>query len=260
MKKINVIIPNYNYGKYLETCLLSVFVQRCSCEIEILVSDDNSTDQSLGILKRMKSSYETENIKLNFFESSINRGEVENTCFLLEKCDGDYIAYLDADDFWIDPYKLQKQFDFMEENPDHSLCFTGNLGLTEAEGYIPHAEADYWLGPPNDYSDEQIGNPDFIARNENCITSSSRFFRNYPDLVQKEFFSKFQYSDWALTYELSLRGRIKLLYSPSFVYRIHQESLSRASGPGTGFDEWRSKTDSIFEDRKTEYLKKNLQH
>lgn len=253
MKKINVIIPNYNYGKYLETCLLSVFVQRCSADIEILVSDDNSSDQSLGVLKRMKKFYENEKIKLNFFESDVNKGEVENTCFLLDRCDGDYVAYLDADDYWIDPNKLQNQFDFMEQNPEYSLCFTGNLRLIESEGYVPHAEGDFWLGPPNEYSAEEIGEPDFIAKKQNCITSSSRFFRNYTDLVQRDFFSKFGYSDWALTYELSLRGKIKSMPYPGFVYRVHPGSLSTISDPGVDIHQWRSEMEKIFEDRKTQY-------
>lgn len=253
MKKINVIIPNYNYGKYLELCLLSIFVQRCSCEIEILVADDNSSDQSLGILRRIKNFYDNEKIKLNFFSFEENRGEVQNTCFLLEKCDGDYIAYLDADDFWIDPNKLQKQFEFMEENPEYSLCFTGNLRLTEKEGYIPTPEADFWFGPPNDFNDEEIGNPDFIATRENCITSSSRFFRNYPDLSQRDFFSKFEYSDWALTYELSLRGKVKLMHYPSYVYRIHPGSLSKISKDGA-----KAVTSPIFEQRKQEFLQQKF--
>ena len=82
MKKINIIIPNYNYGEYLETCLLSVFSQKIDCDVEVLVSDDCSPDQSLGILKRFKKNFSSEKMKLTFFENSINQGEVKNTKFL----------------------------------------------------------------------------------------------------------------------------------------------------------------------------------
>lgn len=253
MKKINVIIPSYNYGQYLEICIMSVFLQRCSCKIEILISDDNSSDQSVGVIKRLKSLYETEEIKLTFESFDKRLGAMENICSLIEKCDGEYIAYLDSDDYWINPYKLQKQFEFMEANPDFSMCFTGYLGLTEAEGYIPVPEGDFWIGPPIGTNVDEIGDPDFIANVHNCIFSSSRFFRNYPDLCQRDFYSNFVAVDWAMNYELSLRGKIKLLNFPSFVYRIHPVSLTKTSK-----DADKSLTSPIFEQRKQEFLQQKF--
>ncbi len=254
MKKINVIIPNYNYDKYLETCLLSVFLQKVNCDVEVLVSDDCSPDQSLGILKRFKRDFSSDRIKLSFFENSINQGEVKNTKFLLNQCDGDYIAYLDADDYWIDPYKLQKQFDFLESNPNYSLTFTGYIGLREEE-YIPHAEGDLFIGIPPHLDPEEISKPEFIAGVNNCIFSSSRFFRNYGDLAL-DYFDNFVYTDWPLNYELSLRGQINYQPYPSYVYRIHKNSLSRKvilSDPSINSDEWKTKTNKIFETRQNEY-------
>lgn len=252
MKKIDVIIPNYNYGKFLEMCLMSVFLQRTNFKIRIIVSDDFSSDQSLGILARYKNIYETEFIQMDYFQNSENLGEIENTCFLLEKCKGDYIAYLDADDYWIDPYKLQKQFDFMENNPEYSMCFTGHLMYGETEDFVPHSEGNLWMGPPNEYDREEIGKPDFIAKVHNCISSSSRFFRNYPDLANRNFLKNFSYTDWPLNFELSLRGKIKYLDFPGYVYRIHGKSLSRSIDitSTNSEQEWRTKVIEIFEERK----------
>jgi glycosyltransferase involved in cell wall biosynthesis len=254
VKKINVIIPNYNYGEYLETCLLSVFSQKIDCNVEVLVSDDCSPDQSLGILKRFKRNFSSEKIKLTFFENSINQGEVKNTKFLLNQCDGDYIAYLDADDYWIDPYKLQKQFDFLESNPNYSLTFTGYISLQDGK-YVPHAEGDYFIGVPTHLQLEEIVKPDFIAGVNNCIFSSSRFFRNYGDLAL-DYFDNFAYTDWPLNFELSLRGQIDYKEYPSYVYRIHQDSLSRKESKENvtiSIDEWRAGTNKIFETRQNEY-------
>ena len=92
---------------------MSIFTQKVNCEVEIILSNDNSTDESLGIAERISSRYNTNNIHLKVFSQEENIGEIENTKFLLSKCDGKYIAYLDADDYWIDPYKLQKQYDAM---------------------------------------------------------------------------------------------------------------------------------------------------
>ena len=254
MKKINVIIPNYNYGEYLETCLLSVFSQKIDCDVEVLVSDDCSADQSLGILKRFKRNFSSEKMKLTFFENSINQGEVKTTKFLLSQCDGDYIAYLDADDYWIDPYKLKRQFDLLENNPGYSLTCTGYISLQDGK-YVPHAEADYFIGAPTHLPAEEIFKPDFIANVNNCIFSSSRFFRNYGDLAL-DYFDDFGYSDWPLNFELGLRGQIDYQDYPSYVYRIHHDSLSRKESKEnvvTGMEEWRAKTNKIFETRKNEY-------
>lgn len=254
MKKINVIIPNYNYGEYLETCLLSIFAQRVDCEIEILVSDDCSSDQSLGILKRMLKNYSCEKIKLNFFENTINRGEVCNTKFLLNKCDGDYIAYMDADDYWINPLKLERQFNLMEEKIDYSMTYTGYLAL-ENGNFAPHGEGDYFIGPPQHLDIKKMVSPEFIANVANCIFSSSRFFRNYGDLALN-YFDNFSYSDWPLNFELSLRGKINYESYASYVYRIHQDSLSRKDHINkTEFDlvAWKLEKKQIFETRQNEY-------
>jgi glycosyltransferase involved in cell wall biosynthesis len=254
VKKINVIIPNYNYGEYLETCLLSVFSQKIDCEVEVLVCDDCSPDQSLGILKRFKRDFPSDKMWLNFFENPTNQGEVKTTKFLLSQCDGDYIAYLDADDYWIDPYKLQKQFNFLEINLNHSLTCTGYVSLQNGK-YVPHAEADYFMGAPTHLPSEEVFKTDFIAKINNCIFSSSRFFRNYGDLAL-DYFDEFGYSDWPLNFELSLRGKINYHDYPSYVYRIHTDSLSRKESKQNAIieiEEWRSKTNEIFETRKNEY-------
>ena len=187
---------------------MSVYIQKTDCEIEILVNDDCSTDYSLEILSRFKNYFEIPNIKLNFFENQNNKGEIQTTKFLLEKCDGDYIAYLDSDDYWIDPNKLQKQFE-----------------------------------------------PEFIARERNCIFSSSRFFRNYGDLAL-DYFDTFAYSDWPLNFELSLRGRINYSSYPSYVYRVHPGSLSKkemGEKDPNNTEEWRLEKVKILEARQNEY-------
>lgn len=244
MKKINVIIPNYNYGKYLEMCLMSVYTQKTDSEIEILVLDDCSTDYSLEILSRLKNSFHIPGIKLNFFQNQSNIGEVETTKLLLDKCDGDYIAYIDADDYWIDPNKLQKQYDFLEKNKEYSLSYTGYLILRD-DKYEPHAKGDFFLGPPLGFDPEKELNTNYITNNHNCIFSSSRFFRNYGDLSQ-EYFNHFSGSDWPLNFELSLRGKINYISYPSYVYRIHPGSLSRTPTDGVNYDSWYQDNDNAF--------------
>ena len=217
--KVSVIIPCYNYSKYIEMCLLSVLCQRCDYDIEILISDDCSTDNSFNIIKRIKNAYDNlPGFEIKCFSHPNNIGEIQNTKFLLENCEGKYIAYLDADDFWTNPFKLSKQIEFMENNPDHSLCITGYVQLKDSGSYIPIDTFNHWFCPNVELSSENLCKGNIVG------SSSSRLFRRYDDLFN-DYFYNFPYSDWVVNFELSLRGKIGYLDFPSYVYRIHENSL-----------------------------------
>jgi glycosyltransferase involved in cell wall biosynthesis len=223
--KVSVIIPCYNYSKYIEMCLLSVLCQKCDYNIEILISDDCSTDNSFNIIERIKKFYvDIPGFDIKCFSHSTNIGEINNTKFLLENATGEYIAYLDADDFWTHPLKLNKQIEFMDNNPDYSLCITGFMQLFENGEYVPTDDFNYWLCPKGDLSTQNLLNSNIVG------SSSSRLFRNY-DNIFKDYFYKFPYSDWVINFELSLRGKIKYLDFPSYVYRLHENSLSEKNCP-----------------------------
>jgi len=75
MKKsieVSVIIPNYNYGKYIEECILSVIESDFDhSKLEIIIVDDASTDNSVGIVNKVKA---TTDIQLNLIKHAVNLG------------------------------------------------------------------------------------------------------------------------------------------------------------------------------------------
>lgn len=217
--KVSVIIPCYNYDKYIEQCLLSVIVQRTTFPIEIVIGDDNSTDNSFHIANRVKSLYENNFIQFKIYKNSENLGEVKNTKKLLENSIGQYVAYLDADDYWITPDKLQKQVDFMDKNPNCAMCVTGYISL-ENGNFVPTNDLSYWLCILDKSSES-------LTKINKVGSSSSRLFRNYNNLI-KDYFIHFPFSDWPLNFELSLLGDIEYLDYPTYIYRIHDNSLSKA--------------------------------
>lgn len=129
MKKVSVIIPIYNSEKYLKECLDSVINQTYK-NIEIICVNDVSTDKSVDIIK----SYKDKRIKLvNLkYNSGVaiarNRGIEEST--------GDYICFIDSDDYWILD-KLEKQVKFIEEN-DYSFIYSDYAYLKENKKHIAH--------------------------------------------------------------------------------------------------------------------------
>ena len=120
--KVSVIIPCYKFEEYIEQSILSAVSQKTNFEFEILVRDDFSDDRSQLNIERVANF----NSNVKFFKSDENWGGQKNVKFLIEQSKGEYIAYLDGDDYWTDVNKLQKQIDFLDNNPDYVMTFTGH--------------------------------------------------------------------------------------------------------------------------------------
>src|SRR6056297_1237246 len=118
MPKISVVIPTYNRAKFITTAINSVLDQTYR-DFEIIVVDDGSTDQTQEKLEsyggRITNHSYTPNRGVSYAR---NRG--------IELARGEYIAFLDSDDYW-KPEKLQKQFEFFQLHPDYSVVATQSL-------------------------------------------------------------------------------------------------------------------------------------
>lgn len=95
-------------------------MQKTGFVFEIIIADDCSTDNTRELLKEYKAKY-PDRIKLILQESNV--GPARNWLDLIYYPKSKYIAYLEGDDYWIDPYKLQKQVEFLEENSHYSMSF-----------------------------------------------------------------------------------------------------------------------------------------
>ena len=116
MPKISIIMSCYNHDKFVGEAINSVLNQSFK-DFEFLIIDDNSTDKTYDIVN----SFNDPRIKV--FLNEKNFGMVLNTNSLIKKSNGEYIAIINSDDSWL-PEKLQKQFDFLENNADYGACFT----------------------------------------------------------------------------------------------------------------------------------------
>lgn len=94
MPKISIIIPNYNNEKYLDRCIDSAINQKYK-EVEIICVDDKSTDNSVSILKKYAKL--DDRIKLILLEENAGVSNARNKA--LKACTGDYVCFLDSDDY-----------------------------------------------------------------------------------------------------------------------------------------------------------------
>lgn len=113
----------YNHEAFLEEAIGSVIKQQTSFDFVLVVGDDCSQDNTLGVLRKIQVSYPE---KIMVYSNSINQGPSVNAKKIFQKCfetGAKYLAILEGDDCWDDPYKLQKQVDFLDENPDYIISF-----------------------------------------------------------------------------------------------------------------------------------------
>ena len=118
--KLSVIFITYNHEKYAEKALRSVCEQETDFQFEVVVGEDCSTDSTREILRRVAAEY-PDKVRLLFREKNFGRPtlNVYNTTM---ECRGEYLAYLEGDDYWTDEHKLQKQVTFLEEHPEYIAC------------------------------------------------------------------------------------------------------------------------------------------
>lgn len=133
---VSISCITYNQAPYIRQCLDGFLSQQITFPIEIVLYDDASTDGTQEIIQEYAQQYPSLfNVFLNQ-ENQYSKGiRGMNMKFNLHRCKGKYIAFCEGDDYWTDPDKLQKQVDFLEENPEYSICCT-NYSEVDDNGKI----------------------------------------------------------------------------------------------------------------------------
>ena len=120
---VSICCITYNHAPFIRQCLDGFLMQK-GVNYEILIHDDCSTDGTTEIIKEYAAKYPDLISPLYETENQYSKG-VWVDGFNYRRARGKYIAYCEGDDYWTDPLKLQKQVDFMEANPEYSVCFHG---------------------------------------------------------------------------------------------------------------------------------------
>lgn len=132
-KLLTVVIPTYNHEKYIEECIDSVLKQDTLFNFNILISDDVSKDKTWELIQKYRG---IPNLILN--RNEINQGPTPLMVYnLLKKVKSKYVTILDGDDYYVNNLKLQKQFDFLENNTEYSVCSTGYYQIEDSSSDNP---------------------------------------------------------------------------------------------------------------------------
>lgn len=116
---VSVIIPCYNVEDFVEKSIKSIENQTLN-GIEIIAINDGSTDKTGKILSLLAKN----NPCIKYINNSTNLGLIKTLNLGIDHAKGKYIARMDADDISL-PTRLEKQFQFLENNQDYGICGTG---------------------------------------------------------------------------------------------------------------------------------------
>ena len=122
MEKISINITTYNRAHLLPRCIESVIFQSYK-NIEIIIVDDCSDDNTQKVVSELQK----RDKRIKYFRHEKNRGNAEARNTAMKNSLGEYIAFLDDDDEWIDKNKLEKQLKIIEKNKADIVCSSVRL-------------------------------------------------------------------------------------------------------------------------------------
>lgn len=130
MIKVSVFLTTYNHAPYIATSIESALNQKTNFDYEILIGEDCSTDGTRDIVKHYEKLHPNK-IRAIYHEKNV--GGHHNVDTLIHAAKGQYLAWLEGDDYWTDPQKLQKQADVLDTHPEIMIS-THNTDIVNEDG------------------------------------------------------------------------------------------------------------------------------
>ena len=120
---VSICCTTYNHEKYIRDAIEGFLMQETNFPFEIIVHDDASTDRTPNIIREYQKKYPEIFVCIYQKENQLSKGVRPLPVYVLPKARGKYIALCEGDDYWTDPFKLQKQVDNMRKYPDCWMSF-----------------------------------------------------------------------------------------------------------------------------------------
>ena len=213
--KLDIVYISYNQAPYVADALGGIIMQQLPSNIEarVLIADDCSSDGTVDVIKEYE---HMSPFPFVYLESNYNIGMLENYRRVFQSIEGDYVAILEGDDYWTDPFKLQKQILFLSAHPECGMCYTdcSILGGTDSVlGLLPNRRFD-------------TETPIFI----------DVYFANLTWVFRKDMVKYFVLPDYCtdiplvMFYEMCLHTKLGCVDENTGVFRVHNGSVTNTPG------------------------------
>jgi len=211
--KVSVVCTVYNHEEYLREALEGFVSQKTNFAFEALVHDDASTDRSASIIREYEQKYPDIIKPIYQTENQYSKGRKIILDILIPKAKGKYIAICEGDDCWIDPNKLQRQYDLLEERQDVDIC-THNAKIMYRSHYCGQTHI-------TNSEIETIPFKDFVVGGRGFIPTMSAMLRKNVFERSETSFLRIKCFDVSLWVAASLRGGMLALSDVMSVYHIY---------------------------------------
>ncbi len=136
---VSVHMITYNHEPFIRQAIEGVMMQKTDFEFELVIGEDCSQDKTREICFEYQRKY-PDKVRVLWWHENVSKLGGNNRR-VRAHCRGEYIAFCEGDDYWIDPLKLQKQVDVMRKDPNVGLCFGLADSLNQVTGEIKHGES-----------------------------------------------------------------------------------------------------------------------
>lgn len=130
---VTICCITYKHEHLIRQALDSFLMQKTNFKFKVFVGEDHGPDGTADVIREYAEKYP--DIIVPFIREE-NMGAQTNLVDLCNHATSPYIAFCEGDDFWIDEYKLQKQFDYMQEHEDVRMCYTRTEILAPADWHL----------------------------------------------------------------------------------------------------------------------------
>lgn len=224
---VSICCITYNHVNYIKDAIEGFLIQKTTFPVEIIIHDDASTDGTVDIIKFYVD--KNPNLILPIFQTENQYSKRQGSIFarfIRPRARGKYIAICEGDDYWTDPYKLQKQVDFLEANEE--------FGLAHGDCNFYFEEGGKWKYNAN----ENLTNKNIITNKEELfyqLVNDSYKIRTATVVFKRKLLEEikpnsitFLMGDTPLWLDFSQLAKFKYFDEVFSVYRVIGESASRS--------------------------------
>ncbi len=219
---VSISCITYNHEKFISDAIEGFLMQKTTFPVEILIHDDASTDKTPHIISKYEKKY-PEIIKPIYQKENQYSKGIKPGLINRKRALGKYIALCEGDDYWTDPYKLQKQTEFLEN--DINCCLVAcNTMEVDVNKNVSHIRNRVYFADGKNHrslSFEDIAGAPVIP-----FHTSSVIFRNI-NYQLPGFFNQVLNGDYYLFSIIALKGKVVCLKDCMSAYRKNPGSLTQ---------------------------------
>jgi glycosyltransferase involved in cell wall biosynthesis len=208
--KVSVAMATYQHERFLAQAIESVLMQETIFEFELVIGEDCSPDKTREVARSYAERYPG---KVRLLLQEKNVGLTRNLSETVTACTGQYVGWLEGDDYWTSPHKLQRQADFLDANPDCAWCFT-RADVVDIDGTVLDVPPAVRVVKPKYNLEEYLRR---IFQPRACtVMFRHRLFDRFP-----EWFYPLPTADMPLHVMNAQHGDIGFVDEVMAAYRIH---------------------------------------